>query len=61
MSTVMLTVKDLQKILKLSRTKTYQIVNQPDFPKIRIGREIRIPEKELKLFLERHLYKEYGA
>lgn len=59
MSTVLLTVKDLQKILKMSRTKTYQIVNQPDFPKIRIGREIRIPEEELRVFLERHLYKEY--
>jgi len=55
----MLTVKDLQKILKLSRTKTYQIVNQPDFPKIRIGREIRIPEKELEEFLKRNLYKEW--
>ena len=59
MSTVLLTVKELQKILKMSRSKTYQLVNQPDFPKIRIGRDIRIPEKELEVFFERHLYKEY--
>lgn len=58
MSTVMLTVKELQEILKMSRTKTYQIVNQPDFPKIRIGREIRIPENELESYLKEHLYKE---
>lgn len=58
MSTVMLTVKELQEILKMSRTKTYQIVNQPDFPKIRIGREIRIPEKELEIYLKEHLYNE---
>lgn len=58
MSTVMLTVKELQGILKMSRTKTYQIVNQPDFPKIRIGREIRIPEKELETYLRERLYKE---
>lgn len=58
MSTVMLTVKDLQAILKMSRTKTYQIVNQPDFPKIRIGREIRIPEKELERYFRERLYME---
>ena len=59
MPTVLLTVKELQSILKMSRTKTYQIVNQPDFPKIRIGREIRIPEKELEDFLKRQMYKKY--
>ena len=59
MSTTLLTVKELQSILKMSRTKTYQIVNQPDFPKIRIGREIRIPEKELEDFLKRQMYKKY--
>ena len=48
--------KELSFIQIMARlpTKTFQIVNQPDFPKIRIGRKIRIPEKELELFL---LYK----
>ena len=58
MSTVMLTVKELQEILKMSRTKTYQIVNQPDFPKIRIGREIRIPENELESYLKEQIEKD---
>lgn len=58
MSTTLLTVKELQSILKLSRTKTYLIVNQSDFPKIRIGRDIRIPEKKLEAYIKKQIYKD---
>lgn len=53
------TVADVQKILKFSRKKTYALVNQPDFPKMKIGREIRIPKEEFEKFLKHLLYKEY--
>ena len=53
------TVAEVQKILKFGRKKTYELVNQPDFPKIRIGREIRIPKTEFEKFLGHLLYKEY--
>ena len=59
MSDEYLTVKDVQKILKFSRTKTYQLVSQPDFPKTKIGREIRIPRVEFEKFMRQILYKEY--
>ena len=55
-----LTVKDLQERLKISRTKAYYLVNQPDFPKLKIGRDIRIPETKLEEFLGSILYNEYS-
>ena len=48
----MLTVKEIQEMMKLSRAKTYELVNEPGFPKIRIGRCIRVPEHALKKYLE---------
>lgn len=48
----MLTVKEIQEMMKLSRAKTYELVNEPGFPKIRIGRCIRVPETAFKHYLE---------
>lgn len=39
-----LTVSDLQKILRIGRCTAYEIVNTPNFPCIRVGRAIRIPK-----------------
>ena len=54
-----LTVKQVQDILGFSKTKTYALVNQKDFPKIRIGNDIRIPRTAFFTFLENLMYKEY--
>ena len=54
-----LTVKELMKILNLGRTKTYELVNQDDFPKVKIGGKILIPESEFQTFMKQHLYKKY--
>ena len=54
-----LTVKEVQGILRIGRAMTYELVNQPDFPKLRIGKKILIPEKEFQDFLKRYLYKKY--
>jgi excisionase family DNA binding protein len=40
-----LTVEQVQKILGLSRPKTYELVHTAGFPTIRIGRAIRIPRE----------------
>ena len=37
------TVKDVQEILKISRTAAYKLINSNQFPVIRIGRSVRIP------------------
>ncbi len=47
-----ITVKELSKILNTSQTFTYQLVNRNDFPKIRIGRAIRIPKDEFTVWFE---------
>ena len=57
--TIMRTVKEVSEILRIGKTMTYELVNQPDFPKLRIGKKILIPEKEFQDFLKRYLYKKY--
>lgn len=54
-----LTVQDVQRILRLSKNQTYDLVNSSEFPKVRLGRTIRIPPDEFAKFLKRHLYGKY--
>lgn len=53
------TVSEIQEILKLGKKKTYALVNQKDFPKLKIGRSIRIPKQEFEEFMAHLLYGEY--
>ena len=52
-----ITVKELQSILKISKSQAYELTSLSDFPKIRIGRSIRIPQQELEKYLKHNLYK----
>ena len=52
-----ITVKELQTYLRIGRNKAYDLVNQKDFPKIKIGRNIIIPKEDLKKYLQRSVYK----
>ncbi|MCL6601100.1 MAG: helix-turn-helix domain-containing protein [Alicyclobacillus macrosporangiidus] len=38
-----LSVHDIAALLGISRTRAYQLVNENDFPKIRVGRRICVP------------------
>jgi excisionase family DNA binding protein len=49
---VMLTVKDTERVLQLSRGMTYRVINTQGFPVIRFGRAIRIPREALILWIE---------
>ena len=40
-----LTVVDLQEILSIGRTKTYELLHSATFPYIKVGKQIRIPKK----------------
>lgn len=40
---LMLKVKDVQEILDLSKSKTYEFMKEPPFTVLRIGSSIRIP------------------
>lgn len=48
----LLTVSDLQKVLRISRPKAYSLVHQADFPSVFLGRTIRIPTRALRNWLE---------
>lgn len=53
-----ITLKDLQEVLGIGSTKAYELVTTPGgIPSVRIGRAIRIRERDLEDWLEqqRHL------
>lgn len=52
-----LSTKDVQEILQIGRNKVYKLIQQNDFPKIKIGRNYLIPEAEFEKYLHRKLYK----
>lgn len=49
----MLKVKDIQRILSISRSEAYNIVNSGEFPIVRIGRAIRIPQESFENWLKK--------
>lgn len=53
-----LTVKDVQNILGLGKSSAYKLIEQKDFPKVKIGGSYRIPLEEFNVYMKRHLYKE---
>ena len=50
--------KDIQRILKLGRDKTYKLLNSKGFPSIKIGRDIRVPKDEFDKWIKRNTGKE---
>ncbi len=46
-----LTAKEIGEILKIGRTKTYNLINQSDFPKYRIGGTIRVRRDEFEKYM----------
>ena len=55
----MLTVKDIKNSLGCGINRAYEIVNQSDFPKIKIGKRFYIPEDEYEKWIATYLRKEY--
>lgn len=51
-----LTVKDLQDILSVGRSKAYAILHGGELQYITIGRQIRIPKKYLLDYLQKMSY-----
>jgi len=46
-----LTMNDVAKLLKISRSKAYSLTHEKGFPKIKIGKCIRVKQKELMKWL----------
>lgn len=47
----LLTVLDMAKLLKISRSKAYSITKENNFPLVKIGKCIRIKKEELFKYL----------
>ena len=52
------TVEEVREILNISKYTVYQLINQPDFPKLKIGKSYRIPVKDFYQFIRAYLGKE---
>ena len=53
----MLTVKDLQNILKIGRDKAYGLMHAKSFPSIKIGGRYYVQEQALQEWLVKNRYK----
>lgn len=47
----LLTVSEMAKMLKISRSKAYNLVKEKDFPIVKIGKCIRISQKSVLSWL----------
>lgn len=54
-----LQAKDLKEIIGCGINRAYEIMRQPDFPKITIGRRMYVPKSEFERWYKNYLYKEY--
>ena len=48
----MLTMRQVQEVLGISRPKVYELAHTQGFPAIRIGRTIRVPRQSLVTWIE---------
>lgn len=55
----MMTVVDIKEYFGCGINRAYDIVNQRDFPKIKIGNRLYIPEEEFQKWCKSYLRKEY--
>ena len=49
-----LTLKEVQDVLGISRPKTYQLAHTQGFPLLKLGRAFRVPKEALVRWLEAH-------
>lgn len=42
-----LTLPEVARLLKISRSKAYSLIHEKDFPILKIGKCIRVPKKDL--------------
>ena len=54
----MLTVKDIQQHLCLSKNIVYHLVQMNSFPKIKIGNSYRIPKDKYEKWIEQNIRRE---
>ncbi|WP_430073233.1 helix-turn-helix domain-containing protein [Paenibacillus naphthalenovorans] len=53
-----LTFEDIQKIFRLKRAATYQLMRSPDFPSFKVGGAVRVYRNKLIEYIEQKHQKE---
>ena len=48
----MLTMKQIMELLKLSKQSAYNLVKEPNFPVVRVGKKIMIPADKLQKWID---------
>ena len=51
-----LTVEEVQKVLRIGRTQTYSLIRNGRIPAMRIGKSFRIPKSKLLEFMQQECY-----
>lgn len=51
---LMLSVKQLVDLLGVSDSTIYELIQEPDFPSLRIGKRIVVPKEELRSWIASH-------
>ncbi|UKI23788.1 MAG: helix-turn-helix domain-containing protein [Anaerotruncus sp.] len=51
---MMISVSQVAKVLGISRTRSYELVNEKGFPKIKIGTRIVVPKDEFRLWIQKN-------
>lgn len=57
---LLLTTKELQQKLGVSRDKSYALMHAAAFPSIKLGGRYYVEESKLKAWLERYAYKSFA-
>jgi excisionase family DNA binding protein len=53
MERLLLRPDEVQKVLNISRSQVYKMLQSGEIPSLRIGRVFRIPDDKLKAWIER--------
>lgn len=56
---MLLTVKDLQELLKIGRDTAYSLMHAKGFPSIKLGGRYYVTREELDKWLSKYAYKEF--
>lgn len=51
---LLLNVKQLAELLGVSDSSVYELIQEDDFPSLRIGKRIVIPKEELRKWISTH-------
>jgi excisionase family DNA binding protein len=54
---MMISVSQVANVLGISRTRSYKLVNEKSFPKIKIGTRIVVPKDEFQLWIQKQIKK----